>query len=53
MVTALSCIAVLALALTTGLGFHVLRRPKQLVPDTTRENKDRVDWPDLSRPDDW
>jgi outer membrane lipopolysaccharide assembly protein LptE/RlpB len=33
MIIVLSVIAVLAMTITTGLGFHVLRRPKQVVPD--------------------
>jgi len=43
MMVALSVIAVLALAITTGLGIYVVGRPQHVVPE-----KDEVKWPDHS-----
>lgn len=40
MIEVLSGIAVLALLITTGMGVHVLRGPKHVVP----EKLDEVEW---------
>jgi len=44
MAVALSVTAVLALAITTGLGIHVIFRPKHVVPDLDEVEFRNLEW---------